>query len=161
MIFVTVGTHEQSFDRLIKYVDNLVRDGRIKDDVFIQIGYSNYIPQFCKYERIISYKKMVEYVRSANIVITHGGPASFLLPITYNKIPIVVPRMQQYGEHVNNHQLDFCRKICKIMNNIIVVEDVNELDLLINRNNERNNVHIKSNNKLFNQKLSEIVNRMI
>lgn len=40
MIFVTVGTHEQPFNRLIQKVDKLKRDGVIKDDVIIQTGFS-------------------------------------------------------------------------------------------------------------------------
>lgn len=40
MIFVTVGTHEQPFNRLIQKVDELKRDGIIKDDVIIQSGFS-------------------------------------------------------------------------------------------------------------------------
>ena len=39
MIFVTVGTHEQPFNRLIQKVDELKRDGIIKDDVIIQTGF--------------------------------------------------------------------------------------------------------------------------
>ncbi len=46
MIFVTVGTHEQPFNRLIKEVDRLVETGIIKDEVFIQTGYSTYEPNF-------------------------------------------------------------------------------------------------------------------
>lgn len=38
MIFVTVGTHEQPFNRLIKKVDELKRDGIIQEDVIIQTG---------------------------------------------------------------------------------------------------------------------------
>ena len=45
MIFVTVGTHEQQFNRLIKKIDQLKKDGHIKDDVFIQTGFSDYIPE--------------------------------------------------------------------------------------------------------------------
>ena len=41
MIFVTVGTHEQPFNRLIQKVDELKRDGIIKDEVIIQTGYRN------------------------------------------------------------------------------------------------------------------------
>lgn len=33
MIFVTVGTHEQPFNRLIKKVDDLVADGAIQEKV--------------------------------------------------------------------------------------------------------------------------------
>lgn len=42
MIFVTVGTHEQPFNRLIQKVDELKRDGIIKDEVIIQTGFSTW-----------------------------------------------------------------------------------------------------------------------
>ena len=42
MIFVTVGTHEQPFNRLIECIDNLKKDGVIQEDVIIQTGYSTY-----------------------------------------------------------------------------------------------------------------------
>ena len=40
MIFVTVGTHEQSFERLVKEMDRLVETGVITEEVFIQTGIS-------------------------------------------------------------------------------------------------------------------------
>ena len=58
MIFVTVGTHEQPFDRLIKKIDCLVKDAIIKEEVFIQIGYSNYLPKYCKYEKMLPFDEM-------------------------------------------------------------------------------------------------------
>ena len=39
MIFVTVGTHEQPFNRLIQKVDELKMDGIITEDVIIQTGF--------------------------------------------------------------------------------------------------------------------------
>ena len=38
MIFVTVGTHEQPFNRLIQKVDELKRDGVIKDILFSNLN---------------------------------------------------------------------------------------------------------------------------
>jgi len=49
MIFVTVGTHEQQFNRLVQAVDHLKKNGNIKDDVYIQTGFSTYVPQYCDY----------------------------------------------------------------------------------------------------------------
>ena len=73
MIFVTVGTHEQPFNRLIQKVDELKRDGIIKDDVIIQTGFSTYKPKYCQWSELISYQQMVKNVADARIVITHGG----------------------------------------------------------------------------------------
>ena len=54
MIFVTVGTHEQPFNRLIKEVDRLKKEGIITDEVFIQTGFSTYEPQYCDWKNIIA-----------------------------------------------------------------------------------------------------------
>ena len=73
MIFVTVGTHEQPFNRLIQKVDELKCDGIIKDDVIIQTGFSTYEPKYCQWSKLIPYQQMVKNVADARIVITHGG----------------------------------------------------------------------------------------
>lgn len=131
MIFVTVGTHEQPFNRLIKEVDRLVETGIIKDEVFIQTGYSTYEPKFCKWSSLISFDKMNELMQTSDIIITHGGPATFMSAIANGKKPIVVPRQEKYGEHVNDHQIDFCEKVNSRFNNIYLVNNTNELRKLL------------------------------
>lgn len=49
MIFVTVGTHEQPFNRLIQKIDELKKDGIINEDVIIQTGFSTYEPKYCQW----------------------------------------------------------------------------------------------------------------
>lgn len=60
MIFVTVGTHEQQFNRLIKAVDELKADGAIDEPVYIQTGYSTYEPAHCEHSKFVPFKKMKE-----------------------------------------------------------------------------------------------------
>ena len=72
MIFVTVGTHEQPFNRLVQEIDNLKRDGVITEDVIMQTGYSTYEPKYCQWDKLIPYKQMIKNVEDARIVITHG-----------------------------------------------------------------------------------------
>ena len=91
MIFVTVGTHEQPFNRLIQKIDELKKDGIINEDVIIQTGFSTYEPKYCQWSKLIPYQQMVKNVADARIVITHGGPASFIMPLQIGKTPIVVP----------------------------------------------------------------------
>ena len=161
MIFVTVGTHEQQFNRLIKAVDGLKRDGIITEDVVMQTGFSNYEPKYCKWYKLIPYQQMEQYVRDAHIVITHGGPASFIMPLQMGKIPIVVPRQQQFGEHVNDHQLEFARNVAERMGNIILVDDINKLrEIIVNYNDISigKKLEIASNNITFCNNLENIVN---
>ena len=127
MIFVTVGTHEQPFNRLIETIDGMKAGYIFSDDVIIQTGYSTYEPKFCEWQKLYPYDRMLELVNQARIVITHGGPSSFIMPLQIGKIPIVVPRQKQYGEHVNDHQLEFCKAVEERFGNIIVAEDDKQL----------------------------------
>ena len=163
MIFVTVGTHEQQFDRLLIYLDELKGANKIKDEIIMQIGFSTYIPQYCKWEKLIPYDEMLSNVTKARIVITHGGPASFILPLQMGKIPIVVPRKAKYGEHVNNHQVEFCEMVAREKRNIIFLDNLEDLENTI-KNYEQiiSNMtcDVTSNNKMFNEKLEMLVEKL-
>lgn len=163
MIFLTVGTHEQPFNRLVKYIDNLKRDGVIEDDVIIQTGFSTYEPRYCKWSKLFPYKEMVQNVVDARIVITHGGPASFIMPLQVGKIPIVVPRQHSFNEHVNNHQVEFVKAIAERMGTIIPLYEIEKVsEVLMNYEDIVADMPsgISSNNIGFNRHLEVIVNRM-
>lgn len=158
MIFVTVGTHEQSFERLVKKVDELKRDKIIDEDVIIQKGYTDYEPRYCEPYKLIGYNDMQKYLEDARIIITHGGPASFIAPLTIGKIPIVVPRQKDFNEHVNNHQKDFVEQVVARDNSIIPCYDIDDLEKLIKEYDsivENMKENYKSNNKIFCEKLDE------
>ena len=160
MIFVTVGTHEQQFNRLIEYMDNLKRKGKITEEVIIQTGFSTYVPRKCKWSKLYPYQDMLKYVQEARIVITHGGPSSFIMPLQIGKIPIVVPRQKQFDEHVNDHQVDFCRRVAISQKNIIVVEDIQTLEDVLGRYDELTAsmpTGLKSNNAKFCNEFEKIV----
>lgn len=164
MIFVTVGTHEQPFNRLIEYVDNLKRDGVIIEEVIIQTGFSTYEPKYCKWSKLLPYNMMVQNVANARIIITHGGPASFIMPLKIGKIPVVVPRKHEFNEHVNNHQVDFAKTVAERMGNIIPVYDMDRLrDVVANYDEivSLMSAGMKSNNREFNLKLEKIVDKLI
>ena len=164
MIFVTVGTHEQPFNRLIEAVDKLKGSGAIGEDVIMQTGFSTYEPKYCEWHKLLSYAQTKEKVAEARIVITHGGPASFIMPLQIGKIPIVVPRQLQFNEHVNNHQVDFAKAVAERMGNIIPVYDMASLGDVIQRYTEitdsMQNVGLRNNNKHFNDELTDIINSL-
>lgn len=161
MIFVTVGTHEQQFNRLIQKVDELKHDGIIREDVFIQTGFSTYEPQYCQWKKLLSYDEMNEMYEKADIIITHGGPASFMKALELKKIPIVVPRQAQFDEHVNNHQVEFVKLVEERFNNIIgvyAIEDLKNTIIEFNDTVSKKNTSSLSHNKEFNEKLSCLIN---
>lgn len=160
MIFVTVGTHEQQFNRLVKCVDDLKRDGEITEDIFIQTGFSTYEPKYCKWSKFIPFQEMNSKIKEASIVITHGGPSSFIAPLQLGKIPVVVPRSKGFEEHVNNHQVDFCNAVAKRQGNIIVVNEIEELARVISNYEvivEKMPLEMKSNNEKFINEFEKII----
>lgn len=135
MIFVTVGTHEQPFDRLVNEIDRLKEKDIIAENVFIQTGYSTSKPRFCEFAKFIKFKEMTEKIKKAKIIITHGGPGS-IMPVLYDgKTPIVVPRQKKYGEHVDDHQVHFCKKL-EEKRKVIPVYKIEDLEYKIQNYDE-------------------------
>jgi UDP-N-acetylglucosamine transferase subunit ALG13 len=130
MIFITVGTHEQQFDRLLIEMDRLIEKGLIQEEVYAQRGYSNYVPSRYNSQILLSYDEMELYFRNAEIIITHGGPSSIMYPLQYGKIPIVAPRRAEFGEHVDNHQVLFTR-LMEAKDKIIALYDISDLGGII------------------------------
>ena len=160
MIFVTVGTHEQQFNRLVECVDQMKEKGLLEEEVIIQTGFSTYEPKHCTWQKLLPFQQMVKNVEQARIVITHGGPSSFIMPLQIGKIPIVVPRQKQYEEHVNDHQVDFCRAVSRRQGNIILAEEMDALEQAILNYDEITagmTAGQSSNNAKFNEAFGALV----
>lgn len=158
MIFVTVGTHEQQFDRLVKAVDDLKLDKVINEPVYVQTGYSTFEPTHCDHSRFLPYAQMKEYMKVADVVITHGGPSSFIEAMAAGKVPVVVPRRGDLEEHVNNHQVDFVRTVAERQGGIIPVFDVDDLPVAIERARQvSNDASFKSHNEEFCYELNRLI----
>ena len=131
--------------------------------MIIQTGFSSYEPKYCQWSKLIPYQQMIKNVEDARIVITHGGPASFVMPLQIGKTPIVVPRQRKYGEHINDHQVEFARNVADRMGTIIPVENVETLGEIISNYNQivaSMGQGMVSNNEKFNEKLDQMVNEM-
>lgn len=105
MIFVTVGSRNYPFDRLFKKLDELCEDGVIKDDIFAQIGTSKYIPKHYNYVDFLSPKEFINKIETSNLVISHGASGSIMKALNAGKKVIAVTRLEKYGEHINDHQI--------------------------------------------------------
>jgi UDP-N-acetylglucosamine transferase subunit ALG13 len=49
---------------------------------------------------------LLERMRQADAVVSHGGSGSIADAIAAGHVPVVVPRLERLGEHVNDHQLE-------------------------------------------------------
>lgn len=126
MIFITLGSQKFQFNRLLKAVDNLIENKKILEEVFAQIGYSDYRPKHYKYKNFLDHDEFAEMESKADIVLTHGGTGAIIGAVKKGKKVIAVPRLAKYGEHVDDHQLQLVRQFKKL-NLICACEDVEEL----------------------------------
>jgi len=106
MIFVTVGTNEAPFDRLLRAVESLE-----PRELVAQCGSSSLRPKNATCVDFLPFEKLVEYVRSASAVVTHAGVGSIAVALANGRRPIVVPRLQRYGEAIDDHQVSLGRRL--------------------------------------------------
>ncbi len=110
-LFVTVGLAPFPFDRLVRGVDEAKGEGRIEGDVFIQTGASAWRPRFCEGRAYLGFAEMRERMRRADVVVAHAGVGTVLMAFAAGRVPIIVPRRGDRGEHVDDHQAGFARAI--------------------------------------------------
>ena len=147
MIFVTVGSQKFPFDRLIRKVDQLVRDGIIEDEVFIQTGTSQYVPQ-CPHQAFCGQEHFAELMETCNILITHGGAGTMVDAVKRGKKTVVVPRLARYGEHVDDHQMELAMRLQEL-NLLRVCPDVELLPEVLGDLNAHNFQAFHSNTETF------------
>lgn len=105
MIFVTVGSRNYPFDRLFIKLDELCENGVITDEIFAQIGTSKYRPKNYKYVDYLSQEEFLKKVNESRYVISHGASGSIMKALNAGKKVIAVTRLEKYGEHINDHQI--------------------------------------------------------
>ena len=132
MILVMLGTQNNSFYRLLEEIDRLIEIGKINEEVIVQAGYTKYESQNMKIIDFVSNDEIEKLEQQADCIITHGGVGSIIGSIEKGKKVIAVPRLKQYGEHVNDHQLDIVESFDKL-GYIIGITDVSQLEKALKR----------------------------
>lgn len=147
MIFVTVGSRNYPFDRLFKKLDELYEDGTINDRMFAQIGTSAYKPKHYEYKDFISQEEFLEKINQADIVVTHGASGSIMKALNADKKVIAVTRLEKYGEHINDHQIQNNEAFAS--NNYVLMADLELTNLgeCLKKIKSKNNGLVKWENK--------------
>lgn len=157
MIFVTLGTSDYPFTRLLKQIDDLIENNIIKN-ITVQCGNEDYQPKNFTIIKNLDKKEFNEYLKKAEVVITHGGVGTIIDCIKMGKKVIAFPRNAEYGEAKNNHQE-------QIINNLkntgsILTGEINDLAKLLEKIKTLKKIKLKSNNKNFNYQLCKIIDAL-
>lgn len=142
MIFVCVGSRPYQFNRLFEELDRLVAAGRVKGDVFAQIGASTYEPKKFAFEHFMDPDAFRARMAEADIVISHGASGSIMGALNAGKKVIAVARLAKYGEHINDHQMGINETLAA-EGLVLAVSEMDELGEAIEAM-ESGRVHLKS-----------------
>lgn len=132
MIFITVGTQKFQMNRLLKELDKCIESKGIDEEVFAQIGNSTYVPKYYKYCKFLNKEEFDHMIEKCDLLITHSGVATIISGLKFQKPIIVVPRLEKYKEHVDDHQVQIADSFQEL-NYILKCENMNQLPELIQK----------------------------
>lgn len=191
-IYITLGTQDKEFKRLLEYTEQLIEENVINknDEIYIQKGQTKFkfknglkkkVKKLILYD-FRSFKTTTNIIKTSDIVISHSGVGTILDTIKNNKKIIVVPRLKQYEEHVNDHQLDIAKEFEKeeyiySANNFEELkyvflklanrkkDDILELEMFLNQEFIEKNINkklkkYKSNNQNFINQLVDYIDKI-
>ncbi len=130
MIFVTLGTRNFQFNRLLKKLDELIDEKVIEEEVFAQISWMDYVPRNFRYVALMDKKEFEAKIEACTLLVTHGGTGSIISGVNHKKPVIVVPRLSVYREHIDDHQKEIASAFAA-KNYVLQCNDMERLGELI------------------------------
>ena len=113
MTFVTLGTQNFPFNRLLELIDRLVAEGVLRGEVFAQTGCSTYVPRHFAHVDFLPPDEYNRYIAQSELVIAHAGVGTIMSCLSRHKKLIVVPRTEKHGEHVDDHQFEIAEEFAR------------------------------------------------
>lgn len=135
MIFVTVGTQDKQFTRLLQAVDKAIEDGFINEEVVVQAGCNDYRSDNMRIIKMMSQQEFEKCISESDLVITHGGVGSIMTALRYGKKVIAAARLARYHEAERDHQEEIIRKF-ESDGNILGALDLDKLGEVIEKSRD-------------------------
>ena len=132
MIFVTIGTQDKPFHRLLEAVRTLKNNGQIKEEIVVQNGTTSFSDPTMTIIPFMDMTTFNDYLNQCDLLIPHGGVGTIMNALKLNKTIIAVPRRVAYGEHENDHQLQIIEAFAKA-HHLLDCMDPNDLGKVIEK----------------------------
>ncbi len=157
MIFITLGNQNFQFNRLLDKIEDLILIGVLKGKVVAQIGHTSFNSDLIQTIQFLTKEEFQRYIDESDFVISHAGTGSIISCIKRNKKVVVVPRLQKYQEHIDNHQLEI---LSAFENKKLIIAVDKELSDFQDKILSVKTIDVNkfvSNNISFNKNLIEII----
>lgn len=149
MILITLGTQDKQFYRLLEAVQKQIDKKVIKDRVVVQAGCSSdFKSNDMEIFDLIPMDEYDKLIEECDVLITHGGVGTIITGLKNNKKVIAAARLEKYGEHVNDHQLQIIENFAN-SGYILSLDNFDELDKTLKQSKKFKPKKYKSNTKEF------------
>lgn len=156
MILVTLGTQDKPFTRLLEEVEKLIKNKVIKEKVIVQAGHTKYTSKYMEIFDYLPKDELEKLIDETSILITHAGVGTIFDALKRDKKIIAVPRLKEYGEHTNNHQLEIVKEFER-EKFIIPLYEISDLKTKLKEIDKFKPSKYKSNNKNMIDLLSKYI----
>jgi UDP-N-acetylglucosamine transferase subunit ALG13 len=114
LLFVSVGTDHHPFHRLVEWVDDWLERRASGPLRCVVQGGTSRPSRLAEFHDYLRYQDMQAAMRDAAAVVCHGGPGTIMEARALGQVPIVLPRQSRLGEHVDDHQVTFARRLASV-----------------------------------------------
>ncbi|AOS96484.1 hypothetical protein AUP74_01019 [Microbulbifer aggregans] len=109
LILLTTGTRAP-FDRFVRIVDDWA--GKNANARIVgQIGRGRYRPRHIEAKPFLDSSEYRALARDCTLILSHAGMGSVLSALEYGKPLLMMPRDQQLGECISDHQFGTARRM--------------------------------------------------
>jgi UDP-N-acetylglucosamine transferase subunit ALG13 len=151
LILVLLGTNPYSFFRLARAADAYAAESQ--EEVFIQLGHTQYAPLKAKYKRFLSKQELLEKIREADLAITQGGFGSIADCLLAGKKVVAVPRKPELKESPDRQE-ELVRELEKL-ERLVGVYNIDQLTDAIQKSK---NTELKNTDRHI---ITNLINKFI
>jgi UDP-N-acetylglucosamine--N-acetylmuramyl-(pentapeptide) pyrophosphoryl-undecaprenol N-acetylglucosamine transferase len=109
-VVVTLGSMHHPMTRLVNQLNAVLPENA---EVVWQLGHTPAIAgmQAARIEEFLTHDELTDLMAESHVVVCHAGVGSALQAMSVGKSPILVPRLIEHGEHVDDHQEQIARRL--------------------------------------------------
>lgn len=110
--FVAVGTHAESYERLLTLVAEAAARGVLPTPVRVQTGAAGgWSAPGVDSDQWLNREEMEARLKNAELIVCHAGAGTIATALEAGRRPLVLARRPELGEHIDDHQQQLTGKL--------------------------------------------------
>jgi len=115
-----VGNAKQPFYRLLDAVR--IISSTLPQPVIVQHGNTPFDDPACVCHAFMDRETVSELMAKSELIICHAGAGTVIEAVRAGRVPVVMPRKRAFGEHVDDHQIEFAAMLRQTQKAVVIEE---------------------------------------